>query len=116
MPGALSALAPPQGVVWAGLCLGTIVACDHTLSTAGPPSSILVKLQARPTYSAWDMICILMVSTPSPEGRGAALEFPGQNQLIPISSCTPFSPMGRDLGRAFPAGQAAEAEKSQAGR
>lgn len=55
------------------LCLATAVGCDHTLSSVGPPPSVLVKLIPGPP-----LCLVLLVSASSLAGRGGALGFQGR--------------------------------------
>lgn len=55
----------------------TTVECHYTGPTVEAPPSALMKRRAGPPFPAWDALCIPMVSAPSPEGRGAALDSPG---------------------------------------
>ena len=65
------------------LCLVTAVGCDHTLSSVGPPPSVLVKLHTgSPTLPGSAGLC----SFPGRKGRCPGV--PGQSPLTPVSSST----------------------------
>lgn len=65
------------------LCLVTTAGCDHTLSSVGPPPSVLVKLHTgSPTLPGSAVLC----SFPGRKGRCPGVS--GQSPLTPVSSST----------------------------